>query len=125
MADAVLLDAPCSSLGTTRRHPEVKLRRKSEDLLALTKLQDELLETASGCIKPGGTLVYSVCSPLLAEGHERITSFLTRHPEFTRELASETLPWLPNDAQNRFGEILLWPHLHDADAFFAVRLKKS
>ncbi len=121
-ADAVLLDAPCSGYGTLRRHPEIKLWRIFEDVRRLAELQRELLEKAASLVKPGGVLVYSVCSPLALEGTAQIERFLEAHPEFKRQNARDVLPWLPENAVSTLGEIHLWPHLHESDAFFAVRL---
>lgn len=122
--DAVLLDAPCSGLGTTRRHPEIKWRRSAEDLESLTKLQKSLLYKAAKLVSSGGALVYSVCSPMPAEGAEILQEFLASHQDFSIENAKITLPWLPESALRKDGSIKLFPHIHDADAFFAVRLKK-
>ncbi len=121
-ADAVLLDAPCSGYGTLRRHPEIKLWRTFEDVRRLAELQRELLEKAASLVKPGGVMVYSVCSPLAIEGSEQIAKFLLAHPEFKRQNARDVLPWLPENSLSPLGEIHLWPHLHESDAFFAVRL---
>ncbi|MEI6805821.1 MAG: transcription antitermination factor NusB [Myxococcaceae bacterium] len=120
-ADAILLDAPCSGYGTLRRHPEIKFWRSLEDIHELANLQAQLLDAAVRKLKPGGVLVYSVCSPLPEEGSEQIARFLERHPDFKLEDPRETLPWLPEHTIiNR--EIHLWPHRDQADAFFAVRL---
>ncbi len=124
-ADAILLDAPCSSLGTTRRHPEVKLRVQFSDVEKVAVLQAELLESAASCLSSGGVLVYSVCSPMPQEGSQQIAAFLQKHPDFHLDPASNTLPFLPKDAIGPMGEVRLSPHLHDCDAFFAARLVKS
>jgi 16S rRNA (cytosine967-C5)-methyltransferase len=123
-ADAILLDAPCSGLGTIRRHPEIKLKHTAESLEKLLVLQGELLDSAAKTLKTQGILVYSVCSPMPQEGSKQITAFLTKHPNFSREDPALSLPWLPANAINEQHEIRLWPHRHDCDAFFAVRLKK-
>ena len=122
-ADAILLDAPCSGFGTLRRHPEIKLF--SKNIPGLVCLQAELLEAAAQNLKPGGVLVYSVCSPLPEEGHWQIQAFLEKHPEFQRDNPRNILPWLPEQAVNSDLEIQLWPHRDQCDAFFAVRLKKE
>lgn len=123
-ADAVLLDAPCSGLGTLRRHPEIKFWRTQQNIDELVILQAELLEAAAKNLKPGGILVYSVCSPMPEESSEQIAKFLAKHPGFEKEDPKEMLPWLPEHAvTNR--EIHLWPHKDQADAFFAVRLRNA
>ena len=123
-ADAVLLDAPCSGLGTLRRHPEIKFKRTKESIQELVALQAELFRSAAACVKPGGVLVYSVCSPMPEEGREQVALFLQKHPEFVLERADATLPWLPADAVDGAGHVVLWPHRHECDAFFAARLRK-
>lgn len=124
-ADAVLLDAPCTGLGTTRRKPEIKLRRTEADVEKDTVLQRELLAKAVTLVKPGGVLVYSVCSPMPAEGRGQIERLLAEHPELVLEDARAALPWLPADAIDERGCVRLRPHRHDADAFFCARLRKE
>jgi 16S rRNA (cytosine967-C5)-methyltransferase len=85
-------------------------------------VQRALLDHAATLVKPGGALVYSVCSPMPAEGPQQVEGFLARHAEFTLDPAQRVLPWLPSDAVDALGEIRLRTHLHDADAFFAARL---
>ncbi len=123
--DAVLLDAPCSGFGTTRRKPEIKLRRTAADVAADAALQRELLEAAAARTAPGGVLVYSVCSPLPAEGVDVVEPFLARHADFSVEPARAVLPWLPEDAVDARGFVHLLPHRHDADAFFCARLRRA
>ncbi|MFZ9887939.1 MAG: RsmB/NOP family class I SAM-dependent RNA methyltransferase [Myxococcota bacterium] len=123
--DAVLLDAPCSGLGTLRRHPEIRLRRRSTDLEELGQLQRRLLDAAAARVRPGGALVYSVCSPLPQEGHAVVEEFLSARSDFVVRSASDVLPWLPDDAVTPAGYLRLQVHRHEADAFFAVRLEKA
>ena len=78
--DAVLLDAPCSSTGTIRRHPDVPWLKTEADLSALTSLQQRLLDRAVDMLKPGGTLVYCVCSLEPEEGEDQIAALLARDP---------------------------------------------
>jgi 16S rRNA (cytosine967-C5)-methyltransferase len=79
-ADGVLLDAPCSSTGTIRRHPDLPWIKEPDDIRALTMLQAELLTAGFAMLKPGGTLVYSVCSLEPEEGEEVIARFLKSEP---------------------------------------------
>lgn len=123
--DAIMLDAPCSGLGTLRRHPEIKLRRTLDDVAASADTQSALLDVAAKLLKPGGTLVYSVCSPMPAEGRDQVAAFLARTPGFVQQDATAVLPWLPADAVDAAGGVQLAPHLHDADAFYAARLVKQ
>ncbi len=83
--DGVLLDAPCSSTGTIRRHPDVLHLKKPEDVDKLTATQDRLLDAAADMLKPGGVLVYCVCSLEEAEGPDRVRRFLARDRRFARK----------------------------------------
>ena len=80
--DAVLLDAPCSSTGTFRRHPEVLYRARPSVIAELVELQTGLLARAATFVRPGGTLVYAVCSLERAEGEDIVTAFLAANPAF-------------------------------------------
>jgi len=80
----VLVDAPCSGTGTLRRHPEIRWRLQPADLVALAARQRAILESASVLVRPGGRLVYSVCSLEPEEGDGVVASFLESHPEFSR-----------------------------------------
>ncbi len=91
--DVVLIDAPCSGLGTLRRDPDIRWRRTSEDLPALTAAQHRLLSRAAGLIKPGGSLVYSTCSSEPEENQEVVAGFLVERPDFTLERTHVTLPF--------------------------------
>lgn len=123
-ADVVLLDAPCSGLGTVRRRPDIKLRPEGGDAAARSTLQRELLARASRALKPGGALVYAVCSPMPDEGHDIVEDFLRTCPTFYRRDAREVLPYLPHDAVDPWGQLRLRTHRHECDAFFAVRLER-
>ena len=81
--DAVLLDAPCSGLGTLRRHPELRYRRAEADVARLAELQARLLEQVLVQLKPGGILIYAVCSTELEEGRSQIQRLLGAHPELS------------------------------------------
>ncbi|HEU5018314.1 MAG TPA: transcription antitermination factor NusB [Pseudolabrys sp.] len=83
--DAVLLDAPCSSTGTIRRHPDVPWLKSEADIVALTSLQQRLLDRAVEFTRPGGRLVYCVCSLEPEEGEQQIAALLARDPRVARE----------------------------------------
>jgi len=131
--DAILLDAPCSSTGTIRRHPDVPWLKTEADLSALTSLQHRLLDRAVEMLKPGGTLVYCVCSLEPEEGEDQITALLTRDPRVTRK------PVTPQDVFDRRefvtndGDLRTLPmHLPDSDprwggldGFYAARLTRK
>jgi 16S rRNA (cytosine967-C5)-methyltransferase len=77
--DAVLLDAPCSASGIVRRHPDVRWLRRADDLVALARMQTELLDALWPTLAPGGVLLYVTCSIIRAEGQQQIDAFLQRH----------------------------------------------
>ena len=81
--DAVLLDAPCSSTGTIRRHPDIPYVKSAKDIEALAALQARLLDNAARLVRPGGKLVYSTCSLEPEEGEAQIAAFLTRNAAFS------------------------------------------
>jgi 16S rRNA (cytosine967-C5)-methyltransferase len=118
--DAVLVDAPCSGLGTLRRHPELRWRRRPDDLARLATLQSALLSGVAPLVGSGGVLVYAVCSPMRIETDDVVAAFLADHPRFTRDPVGSLAP---PDLVTPDGALRTWPHRHDLDAFFAVRLR--
>jgi 16S rRNA (cytosine967-C5)-methyltransferase len=118
---AVLLDAPCTGLGTLRRHPELRWRRAPEDLHRLATLQRRLLETCQERVLPGGLLVYAVCSTEPEEGQDQVELFLRSHPEFTAEPppALERSGW-----PSWQGFLRTLPGPEGMDGFFAARLRR-
>jgi len=123
--DRVLLDAPCSSIGVLRRHPEIKWRLAPDDLTRVAQTQRELLDGVARLVKPGGTLVYSVCTFSEEEGPGQIQTFLANHPEFEQSnpLAGKKAPW--HAMLDSEGALASWPDVHNADAFYAVRMQKK
>jgi 16S rRNA (cytosine967-C5)-methyltransferase len=115
-ADIVLIDAPCSGTGTWRRNPEARWRLTPERLERLTRTQAHLLDIAAGLVRPGGALIYVVCSLLAEEGLNQIESFLVHHPGW-----AATAPDLPVSGTLGHG-ILLTPARHGTDGFFIARL---
>ena len=124
--DAILLDAPCSATGTFRRHPEVLYRARPKIIADNAELQKQLLARASAWLKPGGTLVYSVCSLDPQEGEEVIEEFLTRFDDFALSAPTE-LPTFVLPSERGFVRIL--PGLLEAegglDGFFIARLVRG
>lgn len=118
--DRVLLDAPCTALGIMRRHPEIKWRRGPADIEARAALQARLLDAAADAVRPGGLLVYSVCSDTAEEGPDQLAAFVERRPDFTVERPDDTALPLADD-----GTLRLDPHRHGADGFFAARLRRD
>ncbi len=123
--DAVLLDAPCSATGTIRRHPEIPHLRRPGDLAPLIAAQDALLAAASALLKPGGRLLYAVCSLQPEEGEARIAAALSRLPLRRAPITADELPPLPQ-AVTASGDLRTHPGLWAAqggmDGFFAARL---
>lgn len=125
--DLVLLDAPCSGLGTLRRHPEAKLRRTPEDVDRLSQLQARLLASVSRAVKPGGLLVYAVCTLTPEECDEQVARFLAAHAEFQPEPppAGWATPRAAVDCLDAQDHLLTLPQRTGTDGFFAVRLRKG
>jgi 16S rRNA (cytosine967-C5)-methyltransferase len=114
--DAVLVDAPCSGLGTLRRHPELKLRRTAADLPRFADLQEAILRNALGYAKPGAPVTYSVCSLSRAEG----PGVVARLADAARRAPPP--PGIPTDILDAGGDLLTLPDLHGGDGFYAARL---
>jgi 16S rRNA (cytosine967-C5)-methyltransferase len=122
--DAVLVDAPCSGLGTLRRHPEIRWRCRPEDLERLALRQRAILDGAASLVRPGGRLVYAVCTPTRAETWDVVRPWLETQPRFRIEPAGETLG--PRAAPLVHGDALrTLPAPHGLDGFFAVRLRAA
>ena len=99
-ADRLLLDVPCSGLGTLRRNPDIKWKLSSDDLKRLTILQQEILEKYCMITKPNGRMAYSVCSILPSEAEEQVVRFLKKHTDFL--LLSEKRYWPETDGTDGF-----------------------
>ena len=106
--DAVLVDAPCTGLGTLRRHPEIRWRSLPSDPLAMSLIQKSILSSAAASVNPGGRLVYAVCSPEPEEGIQVVEAFLEAHPNFRKDAVIDSAPPAAEE-----------------DAFFAVRLVRE
>jgi len=122
--DRVLVDAPCSGVGTWRRNPDQRWRSLGPGLTELLPLQARLMDSAARLVKPGGRLVYATCSMLPSENEDQASAFLERHPEF-RQVPSDAVwkdavwpedgPPVPSTPYLR-----LTPATHDTDGFFAA-----
>ncbi len=124
LVDAILVDAPCSGLGVIRRLPEIKWRRNEEDLLRMQAVQLELLTSAARLLKPGGKLLYSVCTTEPEETEAVAAAFNRAHQQFMPEELLSSLPSLLQRDQENSETIKLWPHRHDLDGFFIARWRK-
>lgn len=123
--DAILLDAPCSATGTIRRHPDVAHLKRPRDLAALARAQDRLIDAAAAMLRPGGRLIYAVCSLQPEEGALRIAAAPARTGLMLAPFTQEELAFLP-EARTAEGYLRthpgLWPELGGMDGFFAARL---
>lgn len=122
--DRVLVDAPCSGLGTLRRNPDLKFRQSPQSLEELKQKQTAILASASRLVKKGGRLVYATCSILPEENQDIVQAFLAAHPDFVLIPAGEVLQ--QQKVELAMGDYLeLRPHLHNTDGFFAAVMERS
>jgi 16S rRNA (cytosine967-C5)-methyltransferase len=123
--DGVIVDAPCSGLGTLRRNPDLKWRQSPQALAELEVKQAAILASASRLLKPGGTLVYATCSLLRQENEDIADAFSQAHPGFERQPVAQQLDSL-KVAQSAAlcgpggQDLRLWPHRHATDGFYAA-----
>jgi 16S rRNA (cytosine967-C5)-methyltransferase len=127
LADAILLDAPCTATGTIRRHPDILWAKTEDDLKALSALQAKMIDRALTLLKPDGVLVYCTCSLQPEEGEKQIAAALARHPAFQRApIAPEEIGGLA--AITRDGDLRTLPTIlaeeGGMDGFFASRLSR-
>jgi 16S rRNA (cytosine967-C5)-methyltransferase len=123
--DRILVDAPCSGLGTLRRDPEIRWRRTATDLPAFADRQRRMLERAAESVRPGGRVVYATCSSEPEENEDLVAAFLADHPEFEVERLGHT-----DTVSNPFESLLTpagffrtWPYEHGLESFFAAVLR--
>jgi 16S rRNA (cytosine967-C5)-methyltransferase len=125
--DRVLIDAPCSGLGTLRRNPDLKWRQSPQTVQELVAKQGAILSSAARLLKPGGRLVYATCSLLADENEGVADAFTAGESAFRRVDAREYLPASIGTTSTlvEAGNLRLWPHLHSTDGFFAAIWLKS
>ena len=126
--DRVLVDAPCSGLGTLRRNPDLKWRQSPQGIVELQAKQTAILASAARLLKSGGRLVYATCSLLEAENEQIAEAFSAAHPEFTLLPANEVLAKAHVEQADELvnnGYLRLWPHRHHTDGFFAAVWQKQ
>jgi 16S rRNA (cytosine967-C5)-methyltransferase len=122
--DRVLVDAPCSGLGTLRRNPDLKFRQSVQSVEELKEKQRAILDSAARLLKKGGRLVYATCSVLQEENQDIVSAFLTAHPDFSLLPASEVLT--QHHIELAMGDYLqLTPQQHNTDGFFAAVLERT
>ena len=136
--DRVLVDAPCSGLGTLRRNPDLKWRQSEAGVQEPVAKQQAILDSAARLVKPGGRLVYATCSVLRAENEDVAAAFGARHPDFKPLAVADLLTELkvpasaglcaPAEAADGVaaGQYLrMWPHRHHTDGFFAAAWQRA
>jgi len=123
-ADRVLVDAPCSGLGTLRRNPDLKWRQNPDSVAELCAKQAAILAAAARLVKPGGRLVYATCSLLPEENDAIVDAFLAAHPEFGERSAGEILAEQRIDPECG-SRLALRPDRHDTDGFFAAVMERA
>ena len=125
--DAVLLDAPCTSTGTFRRNPDVLWTLRPPDIAKLADVQSRLLSAAARRVKPGGRLVYCVCSLEQEEGEAQVRAFLKRHPEFATAAVTPGEGGAPTESVTPEGWLRLLPHPMDGglDGYFVARFVRA
>lgn len=122
--DAILCDAPCSGLGVLRRAPDIKYRRKEEDIKEISERQKRILSNLAGYVKKGGRMIYSTCTFEPEETDDIIKWFLDAHRDFIIEEAGGYVPEECKPLVDEPGVLRTYPHRHGMDGFFAARLKK-
>jgi 16S rRNA (cytosine967-C5)-methyltransferase len=122
--DRVLVDAPCSGLGTLRRNPDLKFRQSPGSIEELTQKQAAILASASRLLKKGGRLVYATCSILPEENQHIVQAFLTSHPDFVMIPVGPVLRQQKIELE-AVDYLELRPHLHNTDGFFAAILERT
>jgi 16S rRNA (cytosine967-C5)-methyltransferase len=131
--DRVLVDAPCSGLGTLKRNPDLKWRQSLKAVQEMAVLQAEILQNAARMLKPGGRLVYATCSLLPEENEAIAQAFSASHSDFVplevgallTELKIETAAKLCSGGETGQKYLRLWPHRHQTDGFFAAAWQRN
>lgn len=123
--DCVLVDAPCTGLGTLRGHPEIRWRRQPADVTRAAALQGEILERAARFVRPGGSLVYATCTLMREENEAVVSRFLSRSSEFIVDDPRGLLPPEAHELVGADGFLRTFPNRHGLDGFFAARLKRQ
>ena len=122
--DRVLVDAPCSGLGTLRRNPDLKWRQTPESVAELVVKQTSILAAAAKLLKKGGRLVYATCSLLPEENVQIVDAFLAAHPDYARRPAAAVLSAQGIQLDMPGEDLQLQPHVHGTDGFYAAVLER-
>lgn len=126
-ADRVVVDVPCSGLGTLRRNPDLKFRQSPQSVLELQAKQRSILAHAAKLVKPDGRLIYITCSVLKDENEDILDAFLAEHTEFRLRRWTEVLNpgERPPSANTAADTLRLWPEQGESDGFFAAVLQRA
>ena len=124
--DAVLLDAPCSGLGSLRRKPESRWRKQDSQLKQLEKTQRELLDAGISSLKVGGVLLYSTCSPVISETNSQVVDALARHPEVELVDLKPVVQSISSvlTLNQKRKTVQLWTDIHGTDSMFMAAFRK-
>ncbi len=125
IADAVLVDAPCSGVGTFRRNPAAKLMTTGDYIDRMATVQQNVLHQYAALVKPGGRLVYSTCTLLMKENEHVVENFLRTHPHFTLVPVPEILERINVRVPCTTDTLLLLPHITGTDGFFAAVMRRN
>jgi len=122
--DRVIVDAPCSSLGVIRRHPEIRWLKTQEDILILSKIQKKIITMAANAVKKGGILLYCTCSFEPEETELVMSDFLENNPGFRLVNLKENLPESLRGLVDNDGVVRIMPYSYELDGFFAFSVTK-
>jgi 16S rRNA (cytosine967-C5)-methyltransferase len=123
--DLILVDAPCSGLGTLRREPEIRWRRTDDDLPGFAQRQRRMLHEAASALRPGGLLLYATCSSEPDENEQVAAAFRDEHPQFVSvDPCAWPLPAAIAPLINDAGHLRTLPHQHGLEAFFAAAVQR-
>ena len=123
-ADRVLVDSPCSGLGTLRRNPDLKWRQTEASVIEISERQRQILESAARLVKVGGRLIYATCSLLAIENDAVAVDFLKKHSNYELIPMNQILDEAKINLE--MGEFLkLMPHKHQTDGFFAAVFRRK
>ena len=123
--DRILLDAPCSGLGVLRRNPDAKWAAAKQNLAPFRERQIDMLTNVAPQLKVNGTLLYTVCSMEPEENEKVVEAFVQTHPGFMVDTDRETIPDAVLPFVGQSGYLRTFPHTHNMDGFFSVRLKRK
>jgi 16S rRNA (cytosine967-C5)-methyltransferase len=123
--DRILVDGPCSGLGTISRHPDIKRTKAEADIERLALLQKTILNQAASLLKPEGSLLYVTCTISQEENEGVVEAFLREHPGLGRESLSHVISGWGEDLVDENGFFRTLPHVHGTEGFFGALFKRS